>query len=58
MSKTGDAAKQVRLEPDVHSLLVEIKRNCQWPVSISTLANYAARKGMNFTKRTFNKVKK
>jgi len=58
MSATSDALKQVRLDPDNYVNLCEIKRKCEWPVSLGTLANYSMRKGLPATNRTFNKPKK
>jgi len=54
MSATSDALKQVRLDPDNYVKLCEIKRDCEWPVSLGTIANYSMRKGFAATKRTFN----
>lgn len=54
MSKIADAKAKIRLEMDIYNSLVLIQKNCDWPVSLGTLGNYAARHGMNKTKKTFN----
>lgn len=46
--------KQVRLEQDIYNALVSIQKNCDWPVALGVLANYAARHGMIKTRNTFN----
>jgi hypothetical protein len=54
MSKKRDAAKQVRLERNTHSELVKIQKNCDWPVSLTTLAAHALKNGLDQTRAAFN----
>jgi len=53
MSVKHDAFKQVRLDPKTHEALFLIQKDCDWPVSLNVLANYAIMHGLSRTRQAF-----
>jgi hypothetical protein len=58
MRKKANGQTQIRLEPQIYSELLIIQKDCDFPVSLTTLANYAAINGMADTRKTFNLAQK
>lgn len=54
MKVKKDHQSLVRLENDVFTALLHIRKNCDWPVTMKVLASFAAREGLIKTRQTFN----
>jgi hypothetical protein len=53
MPEKSDAPKQVRLDDENYLAILEIKKQCDWPVSITVLANHVFKHGISRTRQTF-----
>jgi hypothetical protein len=58
MSEIGDSKTQVRLDQKSLEALTIIQKNCDWPVSLNVLSNFAIANGLGATRWAFNPPKK